>query len=94
VLDDHDDRLKHIAEELKRPVRVSPSLDDRVMRAVRKLQCLGDELNFTNAAAAQFHVMARDRHAAVTGIAVDLALDGMDVLDGGVVQIFAPDEGL
>ena len=37
MLDDHDDRLKHIAEELKRPVRVSPSLDDRVMRAVRKL---------------------------------------------------------
>ena len=37
MLDDHDDRLKHIAEELKRPVRVSRSLDDRVMRAVRKL---------------------------------------------------------
>jgi hypothetical protein len=37
VLDDHDDQLKNIAEELKRPVRVSRSLDDRVMRAVRKL---------------------------------------------------------
>ena len=37
MLDDHDDRLKQIAEELKRPVRVSRSLDDRVMRAVRKL---------------------------------------------------------
>jgi hypothetical protein len=37
VLDDHDDRLKNIAEELKRPVRVSRSLDDRVMRAVRTL---------------------------------------------------------
>jgi len=37
VLDDHDDRLKHIAEELKRPVRASRSLDDRVMRAVRKM---------------------------------------------------------
>src|SRR4051812_10472054 len=37
MLDDHDDRLKHIAEELKRPVRVSRSLDDRVMRAVRKM---------------------------------------------------------
>jgi hypothetical protein len=37
VLDDHDDRLKNIAEELKRPVRLSRSLDDRVMRAVRRL---------------------------------------------------------
>jgi hypothetical protein len=37
VVDDHDDRLKDIAEELKRPVRLSRSLDDRVMRAVRKL---------------------------------------------------------
>jgi hypothetical protein len=37
VVDDRDDRLKHIAEELKRPVRVSSSLDDRVMRAVREL---------------------------------------------------------
>lgn len=37
MLDDHDDRLKNIAEELKRPVRVGRSLDDRVMRAVRKL---------------------------------------------------------
>jgi len=36
VLDDHDP-LKHIAEELKRPVRASRTLDDRVMRAVRKL---------------------------------------------------------
>jgi hypothetical protein len=37
VLDDHDDRLKQIAEELKRPVRASRSIDERVMRAVRKL---------------------------------------------------------
>ena len=37
MLDDHDDRLKQVAEELKRPVRVSRSLDDRVMRAVRAM---------------------------------------------------------
>jgi hypothetical protein len=37
VLDEHDDRLRQVAAELKRPVRVSRSLDERVMRAVRKL---------------------------------------------------------
>ncbi len=37
MLDDHADPTKNIAEELKRPVRVSRSLDDRVMEAVRTL---------------------------------------------------------
>jgi len=36
-VDDHDDRLKNIGDELKRPVPVSRAFDDRVMRAVRKL---------------------------------------------------------
>lgn len=34
---DHDERLEQIARELKRPVGVDASLDDRVMRAVRQL---------------------------------------------------------
>ncbi|HEY9227791.1 MAG TPA: isoamylase early set domain-containing protein [Gemmatimonadaceae bacterium] len=35
--DDHDERLDKIARELKRPVRVSASLDARVMNAVRRM---------------------------------------------------------
>ena len=35
--DDHDERLNLIARELKQPVRVSASLDARIMRAVRSM---------------------------------------------------------
>lgn len=37
MLDDREHRIDHIARELKRPGRVRPSFDDRVMAAVRRL---------------------------------------------------------
>src|SRR6185503_19842119 len=37
-MSDNDDvRIERIAGELRKPVRVSPRLDERVMRAVRRL---------------------------------------------------------
>ena len=37
MLSDDDQKIQNIVRELKEPVRVSASLDDRIMRAVREL---------------------------------------------------------
>jgi len=37
MLSDNDQKIQNIVRELKEPVRVSASLDDRIMRAVREL---------------------------------------------------------
>ena len=55
---------------------------------------LGEEFDLADAAAAQLDVVARDRDLAMAAMGMDLALDGMDVLDGGEIQIAPPDEGL
>ena len=54
---------------------------------------LDEELDLADAAAAELDVVAGDRDLAVALDGVDLPLDRVDVGDGGVVEIFAPDVG-
>ncbi len=54
---------------------------------------LSEELDVANAAAAELDVVALHRNGAVTLEGVHAALHGVDVGDGGEVEIFAPDEG-
>ena len=54
---------------------------------------LNEELDLADAAAPELDVVALDRDLAETAMAVDLALDRMNVGDRGVIEIFAEDEG-
>ena len=54
---------------------------------------LGEEFDLADAAAPQLDVVARHRDLAMADMGMDLALDGLDVLDGGEIQIAPPDEG-
>ena len=51
---------------------------------------LDKKFDFADAAAAQLDVVAGDRNAGAAPVGVDLALDGMDVLYGGEIKVFAP----
>ena len=53
---------------------------------------LGEELDLADAAAAELDVVAGDRDRAAAAMRVDLALDRMDVLDRGEVEMLAPEE--
>ncbi len=53
---------------------------------------LDEELDLANAAAAELDVVAGDADAAEAAEGMDLALHGVDVGDGGEVEIAAPDE--
>ena len=67
-----------------------PSAEDELLR-------LGKKFDLADAAPSQLYIVARqaarrtNRAAAATG--VDLALDRMHVLNGGEIQVSAPDEG-
>ena len=63
-----------------------------VAAAGDELLGLGEELDLADAAAAELDVMALDRDLAVAAIGVDLLLHRVHVGDGGVIEIFAPDE--
>ncbi len=74
---------------------------ERAVRAQRRIaaaedQLLGlrEELDLADAAAAQLDVVARHRDRAVAAMGMDLALDRMDVLDRGEIEIAPPDERL
>ena len=54
---------------------------------------LGEKLDFPYAAPAQFDIVSFDGDLGATPVRVDLTLDGMNVLDAGEVEIFAPDKG-
>src|SRR6185437_7884516 len=53
---------------------------------------LGEKLDFADAAAAQFDVVALDRDGRAAAMRVDLPLDRVNVLDRGEIEIFAPQE--
>ena len=57
-----------------------------------KLLGLHEELDFADAAAPELHVMARDRDLGVALHGMNLPLHRVNVGDGRVVEIFAPDE--
>ena len=73
--------------ERARPAHLRPPA------AENELLCLDEEFDLADAAAAELHVVARHDDAVVTAHGVDLPLHRVDVGDGGVVEIFAPDEG-
>ena len=54
---------------------------------------LGEEFDLADAAAPQLDIVAGDRDLAMADMGMNLALDGMNVLDGGEIQIAPPDEG-
>ncbi len=64
-----------------------------IAAAQDQLLGLGEELDLANAAATELDVVAGNRDGAMAGMGMDLALDRMDVLDRGVIEIAAPDEG-
>src|SRR5262249_19815016 len=64
----------------------------RIAAAEDQLLRLREEFDFANAAAAEFDVVPRHCDAPVPRVAVYLVFDRVDVLDGGVVEIFPPYE--
>ena len=64
----------------------TPATEDQLLR-------LHEELDFADAAAAKLHVMTRHRDLRMAAHRMDLALHGVDVGDGRIVEILAPDEG-
>ena len=64
----------------------------RLAAAGDQLLRLHEELDLANAAAAELDVVAGDRDLAEAAEGVDLPLHGVDVGDGGEVEVLAPDE--
>ena len=65
----------------------------RLAPAGDQLLGLHEELDLADAAAAELDVVAGDRDRAEAAKGVDLPLHGVDVGDGGEVEVLAPDEG-
>ncbi len=53
---------------------------------------LGEEFDLANAAAPQLDIVARHRDLAMADMGMNLPLDGLDILDGGEIQMPPPDE--
>ena len=53
---------------------------------------LDEEFHLANAATPQLHIVACDRNFGMAAHGMDLPLHGVDVGDGRIVKIFAPDE--
>jgi hypothetical protein len=66
----------------------------RIAAAVDQLLGLGEELDLADAAAAKLDVVARQGDFGAALVGVNLALDGVDVLECPEVQVLAPDERL
>jgi len=56
-----------------------------------QLLCLHEELDFANAAASELDVVTGNRDLPMAADGMDLALHRMDIVDGGEVEILAPD---
>src|SRR6202042_664341 len=64
-----------------------------VTPAQDQLLGLGEEFDLADTAAPQLDIVTGDRDLAMPDMGLDLALDGLDVFDGGKIQIAPPDEG-
>ena len=71
-----------------------PAAQIDIAAAGDELLRLHEELDLADAATAQLDVVAGDGDLAMPLVGVNLPLDRMDVADGGVIQILAPDIGL
>ena len=54
---------------------------------------LGEKLDLADSAAAELDVVSADGDIAAALMGLDLTLDGMNVLDGGEIQVLTPDKG-
>ncbi len=68
------------------PQRGIPTAEDQLLG-------LGKELDFADTTAAQLHIVSEHLHRAAAAMGVDLPFDRMDVVDGGEVEMLAPDIG-
>ena len=82
-----------VGMELAQHVERARSTHLRPPAAENELLGLDEELDLTDAAAAELHVMAGNDDAVVPADRMDLALHRMDVGDGCVVEVLAPDKG-
>ena len=64
----------------------------RLAAAPDELLGLDEELDLADSPAAELDVVPGQRDGAAAPVGVDLALDRVDVLDGGEIQVLAPDE--
>ena len=78
------ERVQHEQRLLAAQMRTPP--------AVNELLGLDEKLDLADAAAAELDVMAFDSDGLMALMGMDLSLHGMDIGDGGVVEIFPPDE--
>ena len=81
-----------VGAELAQHVERARAAHLRTAAAEDQLLRLDEEFDLADAAAAELHVVAGHDDAVVAAHRVDLALHCMDVGDGGVVEILAPDE--
>src|SRR5208282_554835 len=65
----------------------------RLAPAPDQLLRLSEEFDLADAAATQLDVVSGDGDGRAAPVRVDLALDRMDVLNGGEVEMLAPQEG-
>src|SRR5690606_9668614 len=72
--------------------RAAPQLWEATSR--NELLRLYEELNLTDATTAELYIVSQDSNRVVALVRVDLALDGVDIGNGRIVEIFAPDIGL
>jgi len=93
--------LKFTSGLRRNPVRRSESSDcvERwfpaeavVASPIDQLLGLGKEFDFSDAAATEFQIVPQGGDPAATSIGVDLALDGVDILYRGEIQIATPYE--
>ncbi len=66
---------------------------ERAAAAKNQLLRLDEKLDFADAAAPEFQIMAGDGDFGMALRRVDLALHRVNVGDGRIVEVFAPDEG-
>src|SRR5260221_12853174 len=62
-----------------------PAAPDQLLR-------LSEELDLADAAAAKLDVVPGNRDVGAAAMRVDLPLDRMDVLDGGEIEVLAPEK--
>ncbi len=71
-----------------------PPAQRRVASAEDELLGLHEELDFANAAAPELDVVACDRDRPMPALGVNLALDRVDIVDGGEIEMLAPEKRL
>src|SRR5579871_818608 len=72
-----------------------PPFAERAIAAAQdQLLRLGEEFDLADAAPAELEVVARHRNRTMAGMGVDLALDGMNILDRRVVEAAPPHKRL